>query len=210
MFRQDRSALVLLSGGQDSTTCLYWAAQRFPVHTLTMRYGQRHDTEIAAAEKISQMAGCVSHKTLHLSVLKDIYEDSAAKGLPSSFIPGRNMLFLATAASYAARLGVREIVTGVCQADDSDFPDCRRSFIDAMEFATNFALPSSCGPITIHTPLMDLTKTETVYMARALPGCWEALAVSMTCYNGTRCGTCPACRLRAQGFERADLVDPSL
>lgn len=222
------SAVVLLSGGQDSTTCLYWAKQMYgEVHALTMWYGQRHDTEIQAATTIAKMAECTSHKVLHLSVLEDIgdsdlvrkdteiqadggYGDEAApNGLPTSFVPGRNMLFLAAAASYAVKVGATRIVTGVCQTDYSGYPDCRREFIDAMEQAATLAMPSTCGPIKVCTPLMYMTKADTVRMACGLPGCWDALAHSMTCYNGTRCGKCPACVLRAQGFAEAGLEDPA-
>lgn len=221
-------AIVLLSGGQDSTTCLYWAMNQFSsVRALSVVYGQKHAIELTAAKDIAARAG-VPHDTLDLTVLAQIggsalvgdgeiagsgglVDVTMPQGLPTSFVPGRNMLFLATAASYAVRHEARRIVTGVCQTDFSGYPDCRRDFIDAMEVAATMAMPSSCGPIEILTPLMRLTKAETVKLARELPGCWEALALSVTCYNGRRpgCGTCPACELRARGFYEAGEVDPA-
>lgn len=224
----NNSAIVLLSGGQDSTTCLYWALSQFDeVHAVNIVYGQRHATELKAAEKIAKLAG-VSYTKLDLRVLEQIggsalvgdgelagsgghVDDAMPEGLPTSFVPGRNMLFLATAASFAVRKGARSIVTGVCQTDYSGYPDCREEFVKAMQDAATLAMPSSCGPIEIHTPLMRLTKAETVQMARELDGCWEALAHSVTCYNGEipGCGTCPACELRAAGFAAAGEEDPA-
>lgn len=221
-------AIVLLSGGQDSTTSLFWAREQFAsLRALSVFYGQKHQIELRAARDIASAAG-VPHDVYNLDVLAQIggsalvgdgelagsggYVDVAMpQGLPTSFVPGRNMLFLATAASYAVHHGARRIVTGVCQTDFSGYPDCRRDFIDAMENAATMAMPSSCGPIEILTPLMQLTKAETVRLARRLPGCWDALALSVTCYNGQRpgCGTCPACELRLRGFDEADEVDPA-
>jgi 7-cyano-7-deazaguanine synthase len=222
-------AVVLLSGGQDSTTSLYWAMQNFDeVLAVSIFYGQRHAVELQAARSIAAHAG-VEHAELELGVLAALSDSALVdptkaltasggrqdvampNGLPSSFVPGRNMLFLTVAASFAVKHGVRDIVTGVCQTDFSGYPDCRRSFIDALEPALNAAMPSSAGPLRVITPLMWLTKAETVRMAKRLPGCWEALAMSVTCYNGERpgCGKCPACKLRAAGFHEAGWVDPA-
>lgn len=223
------SAVVLLSGGQDSTTCLFWAKQRYnPVHTLTIAYGQRHAAEVTAAAEIAWRAKPQSHQCLRLGILAQLgdsalvdkktelrstggYQDTEAlDGLPTSFVPGRNAFFLATAVSHAVKIGVKTIVIGVCQTDYSGYPDCRRAFIDAMETAMTLAMPSSCGPISIVTPLMYLNKADTVRMARTLgDDCWKALGMSQTCYHGTRCGTCPACELRAQGFTDAGERDPA-
>lgn len=223
------SCVVLLSGGQDSTTTLYWAKQEFAsVHAVSVLYGQRHAVELDAAERVAQLAG-VPRTVLHLPVLADIgdsalvnsveniagaggYDDAEApEGLPTSFVPGRNLLFLSMAAAVAVKLKAKNIVTGVCQTDYSGYPDCRRSFVDAFQQAATLAMPSSAGPIVVHTPLMFLTKRETVDMARKLPGCWEALALSVTCYEGQRpgCGKCPACALRAAGFTEAGVADPA-
>lgn len=222
-------AVVLLSGGQDSTTCLFWARQQFDqVHAIGIFYGQRHRPELDAARTIAELAG-VPFDVLDAPVLGAIgdsdlvregttfgasggREDSAAPGgLPTSFVPGRNAFFLTLAGAVAVKLGAKNIVTGTCQTDYSGYPDCRREFIDAQELALTLAMPSSSGPIKIHTPLMFMTKAETARLAMTLPGCWDALALSMTCYNGQRpgCGTCPACILREKGFAEAGTIDPA-
>lgn len=222
-------AVVLLSGGQDSTTSLYWALQNFDeVLAISVFYGQRHSVELRAARAIAAAAG-VPHSELDLYVLGQLADSAlvdAAKpieafggrvdaempqGLPTSFVPGRNLLFLSIAASFAVKHGARDIVTGVCQTDFSGYPDCRRSFVDAFEATMNAAMPSSAGPLRVLTPLMWLTKAETVRLAKRLPGCWSSLALSVSCYNGQRpgCGTCPACKLRAAGFAEAGLEDPA-
>lgn len=222
-------AIVLLSGGQDSTTCLFWAATMFDeVRAVSIFYGQRHKAEVGAATAIAKAAS-VAHDVIALPVLGDLSDSDLVRegtailgaggrpdatmpqGLPTSFVPGRNALFLTVAAAYAVKHGARDIVTGVCQTDFSGYPDCRREFIDAQEKALTLAMPSSAGPIQIHTPLMLMTKAETVRLARRLPGCWEALRHSITCYNGVAggCGTCPACALRAKGFAEAGESDPA-
>lgn len=221
-------ALVLLSGGQDSTTTLYWAKTMFDsVEVVSINYGQRHATELEAADKIARLAG-VSREVLDMPVLSAIggsalttktelrasggYVDSAMpEGLPTSFVPGRNLLFLTLAGALAVKRGIKDIVTGVCQTDYSGYPDCRRDFIDDMERTLGAAMPSSSGPFRIHTPLMYLTKAETVRLARRLVGCWDALAYSLTCYEGMKpgCGQCPSCELRTRGFVEAGEIDPA-
>lgn len=222
-------AIVLFSGGQDSTTCLYLAKQLYDeVHAVSIFYGQRHASELEAAAEIVKLAK-VDHTVLHLDALGEIGDSAlvragqeltgeggrsdhaAPNGLPSSFVPGRNLLFLSLAASVAVKLGVQDIITGVCQTDYSGYPDCRREFIDVLEKAATLAMPSSAGPMRVVTPLMYMTKAETVRMAARLPGCLDALKLSVTCYNGLRpgCGTCAACVLRAQGFSSAGLTDPA-
>lgn len=223
------AAVVLLSGGQDSTTCLHVALARFDVvHALTMHYGQRHATEVDAACEVGLAAS--DHLVLEVPSIR-VLADSALlvrdapltaagglvdaampEGLPSSFVPGRNMILLALAAAYAVKVGARSIVTGVCQTDYSGYPDCRAAFIEAMAAAATLAMPSSAGPIEIETPLMDMTKAETVALARRLgPACWSALGRTVTCYEGLRpgCGKCPACQLRAAGFAEANEKDPA-
>lgn len=220
-------ALVLLSGGQDSTTSLFWAKdQGWDVHALSLWYGQRHQAELDAAAEIAKMAG-VPHEVLVLpqgtlggSALVDasqaiegeggLVDAEMPQGLPTSFVPGRNMVFLAIASARAAVLGCTELVTGVCQTDYSGYPDCRASFIEAMNAAVAQAMPSSVS-VQIHAPLMHVTKADTVRMATLLPGCMEALARSVTCYHGERpgCGACPACELRAAGFAEAGVQDPA-
>lgn len=224
-----KRALVLLSGGQDSTTTLFWAKHHFDeVDAISLFYGQRHSVELDAARQIAELA-CVHYhrfdlpqglfgagsaltdKTLELKGEGGIADREMPKGLPTSFVPGRNMVFLAIAASAGAARGITDIVTGVCQTDYSGYPDCRDIFVQAMSEAATQAMPSSLGPIKIHTPLMNLTKAETVKLAQSLPGCMEALALSVTCYNGQRpgCGTCPSCELRAVGFAEAGVKDPA-
>jgi 7-cyano-7-deazaguanine synthase len=223
-----KPAVVVLSGGQDSTTCLYWARERFsPVHAVSFDYHQKHAAELVAATEIAGMAG-VPHRIFSLALLAELadsalvgagdlqgsggrVDDAMPQGLPTSFVPGRNLLFLSAASAYAVKVGARDLVTGVCQTDFSGYPDCRRVFVDALERTVTLAMPSSCGPILIHTPLMALTKAETVELARTLPGCWEALGKTLTCYHGKRpgCGACPACVLRAKGFAEAGETDPA-
>lgn len=230
--RRER-ALVLLSGGQDSTTCLYWAKARFDeVHALTLVYGQRHAAEIAAAHEVALMAGVATHH-VHRVGLDDLLEgvsslldhtqaltahggyadDEAPGGLPSSFVPGRNLVFLALAGARAAALRCDAVVTGVCETDYSGYPDCREDFINVMQAAINLALPDELKPIAVETPLMHMSKPASVLLARDLgPQCWTALGMTVTCYEGQRpgCGSCPACKLRARGFEAVGVVDPAV
>jgi 7-cyano-7-deazaguanine synthase len=224
-------AIVLLSGGQDSTTCLFWATRRYGsenVLALSIFYGQRHEAELEAARDIAAAAG-VLHQFLRADVLASIgdsdlvkkgtaikgdggYGDSQAPGgLPTSFVPGRNLIFLSLAAAVAVREKAKTIVTGVCQTDYSGYPDCRREFIDSLQATLGLAMPGDAGPFQIETPLMYLSKADTVRMAQTLPGCWEALGMSLTCYEGKRpgCGKCGACVLRAKGFAEAGEVDPA-
>lgn len=214
------AALVLLSGGQDSTTCLYWAKTKFEsVRAVGFYYEQRHaEAELDACRKVAAKAQAPV-EILDLSFLARLSDSalvnrSAAltpgspSELPSSFVPGRNLIFLSVATALASKYGISDLVTGVCQTDYSGYPDCRQDFIWAMERAASHALDSR-PPIQIHTPLMHMTKAQTVKLARELPGCWEALALSVTCYNGTRCGTCPSCLLRAKGFHEAGEDDPA-
>lgn len=218
-----KSALVLLSGGQDSTTCLAWAVDRFdPIHTISFNYGQRHQAELSAALRISERAGRGSHREIDLRPLfgqvtkSDLIgvggqADIAAKSdydenLPASFVPGRNIFFLTTAGTIAAREGIGNIVTGVCQTDYSGYPDCRAGFVKAMNTTLIQGLDKG---LEIHTPMMWLTKAETVYLMRDL-GHISWLQDSHTCYEGTfpPCRVCSACVLRAKGFQEADTHDP--
>lgn len=229
-----RNVLVLLSGGQDSTTCLFWAKRTYPearIHALTVFYGQRHQAEIGAACEIALRAGCATHDVVDLSPVFEGAESALAggramallasgglkdeampQGLPTSFVPGRNLVFLAVAAARAGMHRCNAIVTGVCQTDYSGYPDCRSEFIAAMERAINQAMPTELQPVMVDAPLMYRTKAQTVQLAASLPGCLDALAYSVTCYNGLRpgCGSCPACELRAKGFEEAGVKDPAV
>lgn len=223
------NAIVLFSGGQDSTTCLHWALMQFDnVFAVSVLYGQRHRAELDAARQIAARAG-VRHLVLEAPVIGGlggsalvdtnvalqadggIPDAAMPQGLPTSYVPGRNALFLTLAAAVAVREGVKNIVTGVCQTDYSGYPDCRETFVQAMQGALTLAMPSSSGPLLIHTPLMHLSKADTVRMAKRLPGCWDALELSITCYNGQRpgCGKCASCELRAKGFAEAGSFDPA-
>lgn len=226
--------IVLLSGGQDSTTCLFWAldvlaqGKRDHVVAVSASYGQRHSAELQAAREIARIAG-VEHITLTIPTLSEIggsalvdgsvalkgeggHVDAAMpQGLPTSFVPGRNAFFILAAAALGVKFGISTIVTGVCQTDYSGYPDCRRDFIDSMERMLTLAMPSSCGPFHVLTPLMRMTKAETVDLAHKLGfDCWNAIGKSITCYNGQRpgCGACGACDLRAKGFAEAHHIDP--
>ncbi len=222
-------AIVMFSGGQDSTTCLFLAKTMFDeVRALSVFYGQRHAAELDAATRIAALAG-VPHEVVPLPALGALggsalvtpgapisatggaVDREAPHGLPTSFVPGRNTLFLTIASAVAVKWGAKDIVTGVCQTDYSGYPDCRREFIDSLERTLSLGMASMSGPVRIHTPLMWMTKAETVTLAKRLPGCWEALAETVTCYEGLRpgCGACPACKLRREGFREAGLEDPA-
>lgn len=217
----DGKSLVVLSGGQDSTTCLYWAIDRFgreSVMTVTFDYGQRHRIELECAANVAAHAG-VSNECLPIDTFKSLGGDaltdneievSAAEsaGLPNTFVPGRNIVFLTFAAAYAYQRGIRHLVTGVAQTDYSGYPDCREATIKALEETLRLGMEYD---VSIHTPLMHLSKKQTVEMARDLGGL-DAMALTHTCYNGERppCGQCPACELRASGFAEAGVADPLL
>ena len=223
MTTNEQQALVVLSGGQDSTTCLYWAIDRFGsncVTTLTFDYGQRHRIELECAARVAAHAG-VPNTCLPIDTFAalggDALTDSAievdagalaANGLPNTFVPGRNLIFLTFAAAFAYQRDIGNLVTGVAQTDYSGYPDCRQATIDALQQTLRLGMESS---VVIHTPLMNRSKKETVEMMRDLGGL-EAMALTHTCYNGARppCGECPACVLRAKGFAEAGLADPLL
>ncbi|NCN41083.1 7-cyano-7-deazaguanine synthase QueC [bacterium] len=215
-----RSSLVILSGGQDSATCLLWAIKEFgdDVHTLTFDYGQKHKIELECAEKLSKRFA-KSHRLLPVSSLKDlaknaltddsieIKKDGGFQGLPSTFVPGRNALFLNLAAAYAAPRGMRDLVIGTCETDYSGYPDCRKEFIDSMQKSLSLAMDFD---FTIHTPLMFLSKGQTFKLASDLGGLKDVVENTHTCYQGNHkdlhswgygCGECPACELRRNGFE---------
>jgi len=224
-------ALVVLSGGQDSTTCLAWAVREgYDVHCITFDYGQKHKVEIQSAIKIAQMFGCGDkHEIVPLGdgilagtsplVNKneklEQYADhqSLPGGLEKTFVPMRNQLFLTIAANRAYVLGCNTIVTGVCQEDSGGYPDCRATFIYSLAEACNygtFTPEANLGVLRILTPLMHMTKADSVRLAMTLPGCREALAYSHTSYDGQYppIGHDHATLLRAKGFEEAGVPDP--
>ena len=216
-------ALVVLSGGQDSTTCLYWAIDRYGaanVETVTFDYGQRHRIELDCAARVAAVAG-VSSTVLPIDTFGALGGDAltdaevpveggieASTGLPNTFVPGRNLVFLTFAAALAYRRGMANLVTGVAQTDYSGYPDCREETMEALQQALRLGMEFE---VTIHTPLMHLSKKATVELARDL-GALPAMAYTHTCYNGERppCGSCPACKLRARGFAEAGIEDPLL
>jgi 7-cyano-7-deazaguanine synthase len=212
-------AVVVFSGGQDSTTCLLWAEKHFDVvAALSFDYGQRHRVELDQAREIARQLG-VFWQALDVRALGvaspsaltrgeiEVAADGGHAGLPSTFTPGRNLVFLSLAASYAISRGVHRVVTGVCQTDYSGYPDCRQSTIDALEMAIR--LGCDVPDFKIDAPLMYLTKAQTVELARDLNGL-DVLALTHTCYEGRRpaCGKCPACLLRLKGFAEAGIADP--
>lgn len=215
-------ALVTLSGGQDSTTCLYWAIRKFgqdKVESITFDYGQRHRVEIECAKTIADEAGIANtvipidtFSALSGNALTDctvqVVADTKGDELPNTFVPGRNIIFLTYAAAYAWPREIGHLVTGVAQTDYSGYPDCREETIDALQTTLQLGMESD---VEIHTPLMHLSKRDTVILAQEL-GAIGALALTQTCYEGERppCGECPACRLRAKGFAEAGLDDPLL
>ena len=218
-----KKAVVLFSGGQDSTTCLYWALDKFEeVKALSIYYGQRHDNELISAAKIANMAG-IAHSRIDLSDLfksisdsallnkkQDVFAEHRSGNLPASFVPGRNLVMLTTAAMFGFKFDIFNVVTGVCQTDYSGYPDCRADTIRSLQTTLNLGMFAGGSMINIHTPLMELTKAETVELACNLPGCLDALAYSHTCYEGLvpPCGRCPSCILRAKGFQEAGISDP--
>ena len=221
MASRGNRALVVLSGGQDSTTCLYWTIDRFGrdgVETLTFDYGQRHRIELECAAAVAAFAS-VPNTVLPIDTFAALGGDALtdpdvavqagtdeATGLPNTFVPGRNLVFLTFAAAYAWQRGIDHLVTGVAQTDYSGYPDCRAETMAALQQALRLGMESR---VTIHTPLMHLSKKETVELARDLEAL-PAMALTHTCYNGDRppCGPCPACELRAKGFAEAGIEDP--
>jgi 7-cyano-7-deazaguanine synthase len=216
-------ALVVLSGGQDSTTCLYWAIDRFGrenVSSVTFDYGQRHRIELISAAEIADFAG-VPNVILPIDTFAALGGDALTEtdiavetalddktGLPNTFVPGRNLIFLTFAAAFAYPRKIAHLVTGVAQTDYSGYPDCREDTMNSLQTAIQQGMESE---IQIHTPLMHLSKKETVELAQEL-GALPAMAMTHTCYNGERppCGHCAACELRAKGFAEAGVVDPLL
>ncbi|MFT9330471.1 7-cyano-7-deazaguanine synthase QueC [Acetobacter persici] len=225
----DEAALVLFSGGQDSATCLAWALARFGrVETLGFDYGQRHAVELECRETLREGLRAQNplwkerlgmDHTLALGALGDISETALTRnaeiamekdGLPNTFVPGRNIIFLTFAAALAARRGIRHIVTGVCETDYSGYPDCRDDTIKAVQVALNLGMDSR---YVLHTPLMWIDKAETWALAEELGGAALVSLInqeSHTCYLGDReslhpwghgCGQCPACDLRRAGWD---------
>lgn len=208
-----KSAVVLLSGGQDSTTCLFWAKKNFEkVYAIGFKYGQKHEIENKLAAEIAKEAN-VPFKLVELDVFKQfthnsltdpsmqVDESAPEEGLPNTFVPGRNMVFLTYAAIWAYSLGVHDLVTGVGQADYSGYPDCRNNFIKSVNASLGLAMDYE---FDIHTPMMWIDKETEWEMADELGILDLVRTKTVTCYNGIAgdgCGHCPACKLRNRGLE---------
>lgn len=228
--------LVVLSGGQDSTTCLFWAKKHLDtfhplvnteLHAVTFDYGQRHSIEVEAARKVAKLAHVTSHEVIEVpsclrssSPLVDTdneleryssYEQMdkvIGSRVELTFVPMRNTLFFTIAANRAVALGCHDIVTGVCAQDNANYPDCTAEYITSMEQAVRASLGTV--DFRIHAPLLSMTKAQTVKLAKSLPGCWEALAYSHTSYDGKYppSDMNHSNVLRAKGFEEANEPDP--
>jgi 7-cyano-7-deazaguanine synthase len=230
--RECEAALVLFSGGQDSSVCLAWALERYPrVETVGFDYGQRHAVEMEARQAVRreivarfpQWAGRMGEDHVldirsfgavaQSALTADRAIEMTERGLPSTFVPGRNLVFLIYAAALADRRGIDALVGGMCETDFSGYPDCRRDTLDAMQGALNLGMDRN---FRVETPLMWLTKAQTWSLSKQLGG--EALVEliikeSHTCYQGERgrlhawghgCGVCPACELREKGYVEWD------
>ena len=205
-------AVVVFSGGQDSTTCLFWAKERFEeVEAVTFDYGQRHHQEIECAKQIAAELG-VKHHILDMSLLNQLapnaltrtdieVKDGEEGELPSTFVPGRNLLFLSFAGVLASQVGAKHIVTGVCETDFSGYPDCRDIFVKSLNVSLNLSMDDT---FVIDTPLMWLDKAQTWELADQLGALDYVREKTLTCYNGILadgCGECPACNLRNKGLQ---------
>ncbi|MEC0371335.1 7-cyano-7-deazaguanine synthase QueC [Paenibacillus chibensis] len=209
---KNEKAVVVFSGGQDSTTCLFWAKQQFrEVETVTFDYGQRHRLEIKCAQSIAEELG-VKNTVLNMSLLNQLAPNALTRSnieikqdageLPSTFVEGRNLLFLSFAAVMAKGAGARHLVTGVCETDFSGYPDCRDSFVKSLNVTLNLAMDYN---FVIHTPLMWLDKADTWEMADQMGALDFIRERTLTCYNGVMgdgCGECPSCQLRRRGLEQ--------
>lgn len=220
----DKRAVVLLSGGLDSATCLAIARSAgFICHCLSVDYGQRHHAELAAATRVAAALGAVEHRVVHLdigqfggSALTDraiaVPTDGVKPGIPVTYVPARNTIMLSLALGWAEIIGAQDIFVGVNAVDYSGYPDCRSEFIRAFERMANLATKAAVEgqPLKLHTPLIDLSKADIVRRGSAL-GIDYALTVS--CYqadvDGRACGVCDSCRLRRDGFRTAAISDPT-
>lgn len=225
-------ALVILSGGQDSTTCLFWAKQNFDeVHAITFDYGQRHAIEIQAAIKVANLAKVASHEVVTVpNILKstspltsdseleqysnaDQMAETIGDRVELTFVPMRNTFFFTVAMNRAVDLDCRNLVTGICQEDNANYPDCTEAFRNAFEDMVNLSLgirKTANDAFRIHAPLMNYSKAQTCHLAYSMPECWVALAYSHTSYDGKfpPIDMNHANVLRAKGFEDAGLPDP--
>lgn len=207
----NEKALVVFSGGQDSTTCLFYAKKHFKeVELVTFEYGQRHAKEIEVAKEIAEDQG-LKHHVLDTALLSQLTPNALTShdmtidshnDVPNTFVPARNLLFLSFAGALAYQIGAKHLITGVCETDFSGYPDCRDSFIKSMNVTLNLAMDRV---FVIHTPLMWLNKKETWALSDDLGVLDYVRDRTLTCYNGMiaeGCGECPACQLRQRGLEQ--------
>lgn len=223
IYKNER-AVVLFSGGLDSTTCLYWAKSQFlDVTALSFRYGQRHSSELIASKKIAQYLG-VSHRIIDIDIAQlggsalidlnmdvpDYQKDS--KTVPTTYVPARNTIFLSYALAASEVLGARFIVIGVSSVDYSGYPDCRADYIEAFETMANLATVAGRNgqKLSIIAPLQHLSKAQTLELGLTLG---VDYGQTVSCYradaDGRACGMCDSCILRKQGFEQAGIIDPT-
>lgn len=209
---KNNKEVVVFSGGQDSTTCLFWALKKYDeVQVVTFDYNQRHNEEIEVAKEIAKDLN-VKHHVLDMSLLNQLAPNALTRddievtdgedgGLPSTFVPGRNLLFLSFASILAKQIGAKHVVTGVCETDFSGYPDCRDVFIKSLNVTLNLSMDDE---FVVHTPLMWLDKAQTWALADELNAFEYVREKTLTCYHGVRgdgCGECPACELRQKGLE---------
>lgn len=209
-----KKAVIVFSGGQDSTTCLIHALPMYDeIHCITFDYGQRHRAEIEVAQQLSKKLGVTAHKVMDASLLNDLAissltrdnipvpsANSADGGVPNTFVPGRNILFLTLASIYAYQVGAEAVITGVCETDFSGYPDCRHEFVRSMNNAIELGMDYK---LRIETPLMYLNKAQTWALADHHKQLDLIHDNTLTCYNGVKgsgCGDCDACSLRAKGL----------
>ena len=230
MNQNNSNALVIFSGGLDSTTCLLWALKNYDnVFTITYNYNQTHKIETDYAQKIVnllnssyrkkitwlQKKSLIEHsridlsflsETLKTSLIRQVDNENVIEANQSAFVPGRNILFLTIAAAIAYQKNIKNLVIGVCQTDFSGYPDCRDATIKATQVALRLGLDYD---IIIHTPLMWKTKSDTIKLIQKFADI-DLLKYTHTCYNGVRpaCGVCDACKLRIQGFKELKIEDP--
>ena len=223
-----KHAVVLLSGGMDSATCLAIAKREgYLSHALSFRYGQRHAVELEAAARVAKAVGVVEHRIVSLDpsafagsaltggpdVPKDRSEHDIGHGIPSTYVPARNTIFLAFALGYAEVIGAADVFIGINALDYSGYPDCRPEFLEAFEKMARLATRAGVegtAPLSIHAPLLHLTKADIVRRGTELGVDYD---LTITCYDpsptGLACGHCDACALRRKGFQEAGVKDPT-
>ncbi|MBU8905241.1 7-cyano-7-deazaguanine synthase QueC [Desertibacillus haloalkaliphilus] len=217
-----KKAVIVLSGGLDSTTCMGIAKEKgYELYPVTFQYGQRHDREVEQAKKVADYYNVNEHRLVDISFLNqiggsaltdssiDVPTEAAEGEIPSTYVPARNMIFLSLASAYAEVIGAEAIYIGVSAVDFSGYPDCRPEFIESMNQTVNLATKQGAtgGKLQIETPLIHLTKRETVEEGLRLGVPYQ---LTTSCYNGeeTACGECDSCQLRIKGFKEAGAIDP--